>query len=73
MTAPLRERTSITLASLGGLTRNVYFAHVVRGVGVKRQNAYVKDLTSYQPENVYQVCEIPLKPLVIGPRTYERK
>ena len=40
----------------GGSEENAYFAYVVRGVGwgVERQNAYiayVKDQTSYSPEN----------------------
>ena len=44
---------------------NAYFAYVVRGVGwgVERQNAYayiayVKDQTSYSPENGFKVCKI---------------
>ena len=44
---------------LGCLTRNAY---VVRGV--KRQNACVRDLNSYPPENGFTVCEISFKSLI---------
>ena len=38
----------------GGLTRNAYFAYVVRGwVWGQRENAYVKDQNSYPLENVF--------------------
>ena len=38
----------------GGSERNAYFAYVVRGWGILRQNAYiayVKDQNSFLPEN----------------------
>ena len=36
-------------------------AYVVRVGGIYRQNGYVKDLTSYQPENHFKVFSISLK------------
>ena len=41
------------LGAVGFLTRNAYFAYVVRGGGGRRENAYVKGPNPYPPEKVF--------------------